>query len=329
MGITRTRAQRHIEEWERKLTGPAYAHRRRWPGRLFHHTPIENAASILNDGVLLSRNDSHEKRKLDIAGAVVIQNRDRAHQFARLYFRPRTPTQFHIEGIRKVGDYYMGDTHAPTLVMLIFDSFEILTREGVRFSDGNMQSYGANDGEDDEFFDTIEFAKVFHEGGIGNDRSIIHCRCAEVLAPSPFAIDSILTSIYCRSEAERITLLNDLSVRARQKWRRLIAVSDDLRVFSKSFTFVEEVSLQKDGVVYRLHPPERSATWQVRVEVWLHAKEDTKIHDQTHTLPAVPGNGKTSWRAPINLKDGLYKVRIWVEGCRAFEAQLILGDYPF
>jgi hypothetical protein len=62
---------------------------------------------------------------LDIAGAVVIQNRDRAHQFARLYFRPRTPTQFHIEGIRKSGDYYMGYTHAPTLVMLIFDSFNV------------------------------------------------------------------------------------------------------------------------------------------------------------------------------------------------------------
>ena len=100
MGITKRRADRHIEEWEAKLSAEGcYPYRARWPSRLFHHSPIENIAVILTRGNLLSRSDSGAHRKLDIAGASVIQHRDRAHQFGRLYFRPRTPTQYCIEGI--------------------------------------------------------------------------------------------------------------------------------------------------------------------------------------------------------------------------------------
>jgi len=144
MGITRRRADRHIDEWQTKLGQSFTPHRAQWPSRLFHHTPIENAAIILTQQKLLSRIDSEAHRKRDVAGAAVIQNRDRAHQFGRLYFRPRTPTQYWIEGIRKAGDYWNNDpqAHAPTLLMLIFDARKILTQDRVRFSTGNMQSGG-------------------------------------------------------------------------------------------------------------------------------------------------------------------------------------------
>src|SRR5258708_21865845 len=127
MALTLSRIDRHIAEWVGKLSTGAFLHRSQWPPRLFHHSPIENAAQILKAGQLLSRNDSNGRRKLDVADTSVIQNRDRAHQFARLYFRPRTPTQYHIEGVRKIGEYYNADpnAHAPTLVMLIFDSRKI------------------------------------------------------------------------------------------------------------------------------------------------------------------------------------------------------------
>jgi hypothetical protein len=326
MGITISRYEQHIDEWQKKLSGGAYGHRSRWPSRLFHHSPIENAAQILRDGLLLSRLHSTGRRKLDIAETSVIQRRDRAQQFVRLYFRPRTPTQFHIEGVRKPKDYYNGDpsAHAPTLTMLIFDSRKILTRSEVRFSTGNMQSFDALDGDSEKFFDTIDFTKVYHEGGTGGDRSIIHCRCAEVLAPSPMPIGDCLTSLYCRSSAERMTLLHDLGPDA-ANWKDRIFISDDLGVFEKRFTFVETVSLQRDGVIFRLHP---SATpVAVQIDIWAGSGE--LVGGYAHPeMPAVPPTAN-AWRAPVNLTSGIYLVRITLEGCRAFESRLLLEDAPF
>jgi hypothetical protein len=189
-----------------------------------------------------------------------------------------------------------------------------------------MQSYEAQDGSGDAFFDTIPFAKVFHEGGTGGDRSITHSRCAEVLAPSPLLVQNCLTSVYCRSEAERLTLLEDLG-QHKTKWREHILVSDDLRVFDKFYTFVEDVALQKDGVVFKLHPPQKPETWVVRVEAWTH--EQKQVLDSTYSIPAVPSNEKKAWRAPVDLQDGWYRVKIRIEGCRAFEARLLFGDIPF
>jgi hypothetical protein len=326
MALTQSRVDRHIAEWEVKLSTGAFLHRSRWPSRLFHHSPIENAAQILKAGQLLSRNDSTGSRKLDVADTSVIQNRDRAHQFARLYFRPRTPTQYHIEGVRKIGDYYNGDpkAHAPTLVMLIFDSRKILTREGVRFSTGNMQSHGAMDGDTEEFFDSIDFTKVFHEGNIGGDRTITHCKCAEVLTPSPLPISDCLTSIYCRSSAERTTLLYELGSEAR-RWRDVIFISDDLRVFEKQYTFVESVSLQHDGVVFRLHPYRRPILCQIIIWDSVGREIARRSHPE---LPTVP-SGSTAWRESVGLTNDTYRVRINLEECRAFEATLLLEDAPF
>ena len=210
--------------------------------------------------------------------------------------------------------------------MLIFDSLKTLTQDGVHFSTGNMQSYQTSDGDTNEFFDTIDFAKVFHEGSTGGDRSITHCRCAEVLVPSPMRVSDTITSIYCRSEAERMTLLNELSVIDRRRWQNLVQVSDDLRVFEKRYTFVEHVSLQPDGVVFRLHPVTLPVS--VQIEVW--TSRGRSVYNQSWSaLPAVPTNGSSSWRAPVQLPNGVYRVRIKLEDCWAFESLILLGDIPF
>jgi hypothetical protein len=189
-----------------------------------------------------------------------------------------------------------------------------------------MQSYSTGDGDTDDFFDTIDFAKVFHEGSTGGDRSITHCRCAEVLVPSPMQIADNLTSVYCRSEAERMTLLNELRPNEKRRWRDFVQVSDDLRVFEKQYTFVERVSLQSDGVVFRLHPVAQPVS--VRIEVW--TSRGQAIYDQSWpALPAIPTDGSSSWRAPVQLVNGVYRIRISLEGCRAFESLLLLGDIPF
>ncbi|MGR9171991.1 DarT ssDNA thymidine ADP-ribosyltransferase family protein [Rhizobium sp. KDH_Rht_773_N] len=247
-------ARAHIMGWQQTLSLQYYRYRSNWPRYLFHHSPLQNAVSILRSGQLCSRNDPTNPHPIDVAAAGVIDASHAAHDFVRIYFRPCTPTQYHIEGIRKPGEGRYGDaSHAPVLVMFVLDAEAILTRAGTQFSDRNMQIPGTVYNPTEAHFSTIPFEKVYHIGGIGGDHSIVQHRCAEVLAVSPLRLDEALQWVYCRSEAERELLLFELRG-APVNWADRIKVSDDLKVFQREYTFVEEVRLSSDGVIFQLNP---------------------------------------------------------------------------
>lgn len=335
MGLSRAFLEAHILHWESELDGSYYTHRSKWPSRLFHHAPLQNTVPILESGRLLSRIDSENHRGLDVAGPNIISSRDIAHKFVRLYFRPRTPTQYAIEGIQKPSDDTHG-AHAPILYMLVLDARKILLSQGVKFSDSNMQSGLAQYSDTEDFFSQIEFDKVFHEGGIGGDRSILRCRCAEVLAPSPLALRGTLQWVYCRSEGEKLTLLHKLSPEARRKWADKIIVSDDLVVFQKRFPFVKSVSLSKKGVVYQIAPRPDLAKISVDVEVF-DRNGDRILYNRLPALATAPNldssaierSTATKWLSAIPLRDGKYLVRLTLEGHLAFESLLTLQTTPF
>ncbi len=210
--------------------------------------------------------------------------------------------------------------------MFVFDSRKILVQKGVRFSTGNMQSESTPEGDDDEFFDTIDFAKVYHDGWHNHDSSITYSRCAEVLVSSPMLIDDCLTAVICRSVAERLFLLDEMGPRAARRWGKIIHVSDDLNVFEKNHIFVDTVSIQNDGVLFKLHPA--GPPVHVRVEVWNDAGRMMTRVDRKDTPPVAPKGG--NWHVHAKLADGCYRVRITIEECRAFDAKLLLGDgLPF
>jgi len=208
MGLSAGFINAHIAAWEARLNTPFQTYRAQWPSRLFHHAPVENAALILKHGRLLSRIQSEGRRAVDVAPPDLIGSRTRPHEFARLYFRPRTPTQFLIEGIRKPSEYYQGK-HAPVLVMFVFDARKVLALDEVRFSDANMQSQWTTDGNTEAFFSGIDWQSVFHNSPT-QERGIRRRRCAEVLAPSPLPLRDNLQWVICRSQAERAMLLSAL-----------------------------------------------------------------------------------------------------------------------
>lgn len=319
----------HVAKWERQLSSvPFYPHRAKWPSRLFHHTPAENAAEVLRRGALLSRADSEGSRVLDIADAAVIATRDAAHNSARLYFRPRTPTQYSIEGVRKRSEYYRGeDKHAPTLVMLIFDARTILTQPGVRFSNGNMQSFGTSDGDTEEFFSGIDFQRVFHEGGVGYDQQTKVCRCAEVLAPSPLAISESLLHVYCRSQPERSFLLYRLGDQADQ-WASKIFVSDDIRVFEKGYTLLDHVAFGEKGLDFELKSRKDGAQVDLRIRVLSSAGQEVMRFGPASIKPINQFGGKR-WYVPGQLPPAVYFVEVHLEGCLVFQDNLIIADAPF
>lgn len=329
MSLSRQFLDLHISAWENRLRAAAFSYRDKWPSRLFHHAPVENIVEILRHGNLLSRNDSEGVRPLDVAGRDVINLRDDAHRFARLYFRPRTPTQFHVEGIRKPPEYYHGEagTHAPILMMMIFDARAILSQDGVHFSNGNMQSPWSEFGDSEQLFSSIEFSKVYHDSWIeAGDRTIISARCAEVLAQSPMPLDGTLQWVCCRSHAERNTLLyllGDIGENFREK----IIVSDDLRVFDKRFTYAEEVGIQSDGVTFRLSPRDKGGDILVEVEIFMEDGSHAVLHGPG-LLAAKPPQAKL-WIAAGQIPPGNHRVRVNLEGCRAFEAILTLDENPF
>ncbi len=324
MPLSNDEVDAHIGRWEAYYRQQPYPHRVKWPSRLFHHAPLENAVSILQQGFIRARNDPENNLPLDVAGADIINLRDHAHNSVRFYFRPRTPTQFHVEGVRKVEDCRDFDVHAPILVMFVFKAKPILTAPGTRFSDENMQRGSAILGENNEFFQTIPFAKVYHEGGLCGDRSIIAHRCAEVLSNSPLPLDGNLQWIYCRSEAERQTLLFNLGATADQ-WSDRIRVSDDIKVFHRLLSYVEHVHLSSKGIVYELHPRNDGKRVEIAVNVYDQIG-DHVISFENDDFSPYPPNGKRWYTKGNLIPNETYHASIDLEGHRAFEARLSFGD---
>lgn len=328
MALTVKYAAAHIARWSKTLQAQS-PFRGNWPSRLFHHAPLDNALGILKTRRLFSRADTSNPMRRDVAAEGVIDNSETAHRFARLYFRPRTPTQFHIEGIRKDSECkYGAGAHAPVLVFFVFRALPILTSKGTRFSDRNMQLGSAQLGDDDDFFEAIPFDKVYHEGNTWGDRSIIDHRCAEVLAESGLSLSEHLQWVYCRSPAERATLVHLLGNALASVWMKKIIVSDDLKLFERKYCFVENVSLSNEGVRYQLNPRVDGQRVTFRIRVWPSPGDVPLLDFKDENFLPVPAGGG-SWITKVKLKDGLYKVRIDIEGKLAYKDIVLLGNDLF
>jgi hypothetical protein len=286
---------------------------------------MENAVKILLDGNLRSRRDPSNLHPRDVAATGVIDNQTHAHDFVRLYFRPRTPTQWHIEGIRKADECRHGlNSHAPMLIMIVFDARRVLTRNEICFCDRNMQRNDAEIGGTEEYFSRIPFEKVYHEGSICDDFSITAHRCAEVLTPSPLPLADTLQWIYCRTSAERETLLYMLG-NERSKWSSKVLVSSDLLLFERRFVFVEDVSLSEKGLIFKLNPRRDPLPVDVEVRIW-DAKGTEVLIRRNPNFNILPNK---RWLIQQDLQNGFYLVEIKLEQHLAFRCNLSLGDDLF
>lgn len=314
----------HISRWSRQLDIPSYPHRKHWPSHLFHHAPLENAIAILRDGCLRARADEQNCHPKDIAAPGVIDTNDYAHSRVRLYFRPKTPTQYSIEGIRKNGECKFGEnTHLPFIVMFCLDARQVLLGPDLRFSDRNMQVSDPIVGQSEEEFAAIPFGKVYHEGPIADDRSIIEARCAEVMPNSPLALNGSLRAILFRSGPERETFLYLLGD-DRPTWEPFCHISDALKVFQKNYTFVTHLQLTLEGLVFRLN--QRRDGRPIHTHIRLTTADGILVADKTYeNLPARPDNGG-NWIEKVRLDQGEYIATIRLEGHLAYECKLSLED---
>jgi len=222
-----------------------------WPDYVFRSDHVENTATILNTGRLLSRAAAEEAGliKIDAGSPDYVDKLSNAHRrYVRLYFRPQTPTQYHNEGIRPKHQIRY-NAHMPVPMYLLFSS-ALLGDQGVRFTRGRLELDTAI-GHTSAFLRDSKFEEIYHVGPVGvwgepNRQShIINARNAEVLVRDELGLGHV-KRIVCRSSPERDTLLTLLDSSARKKWIGRIVLEGQRQLFLKRGTFLQEVELSAD-----------------------------------------------------------------------------------
>lgn len=225
-----------------------------WPLHLFRIDDVRAAATILNDGVIHSRVRAQQLGVLDhdsAAPAIIEHSPDWCKICVRLYFRPKTPTEYRSEGFRPRAELQIG-AHRPMPVVMVFDSIPVLTAAGTQFTDGNAAASNCRRGQDAEFLRSIPFESVYHVGGImeGQVRDIVFRRCAEVLVEGEMALTH-LKRIFCRSQGEYETLIELLSKEAQARHSKQLGVSAGMHY--REWTFVESAALSRTRVHLRFN----------------------------------------------------------------------------
>lgn len=181
------------QDWVRR------SEKRWWPQLLFHYTDVNNAVRILQDGYLYSREQLENEKGLVVSSgssAVLAGTDTTIKECVRLYFRPRTPTQFHAEGVRSrpvLARSMFPDAHCPVPVFFLFDSASILTRADSLFSDGSLASPKAQIFKTANELMDLPWTKIYHNSwfDVNKDRDIVFRRGAEVIVPGRLDLESL------------------------------------------------------------------------------------------------------------------------------------------
>lgn len=294
-----------------------------WARWLFRSDHVENAAAILNSGRLLSRAAAERGELIRVDSGspqYVDQLSERDRNLVRLYFRPRTPTQYRNEGIRPKHKIEL-NAHMPVPVYLLF-AMRLLAEEGVRFTKGRLTGATAV-GDTAEFLKSIDFADVYHDGSVGRlgeskrRAKILNARHSEVVVEEQVSLDT-LTHIICRSAAERETLLNLITAEARDQWLGKIHVdAGHRRMFEKRGTFVQRADLsshQSQFLFYSNIDPDMRGPFDMNIE-WSFSGRTESVRQDTFVVSSRPVVYSLAppWQR--------YQVRVMLDGNLAY-----LGD---
>lgn len=237
----------------------ARGERQWWPRFVFHYTDIRNVVRILTVGHLLSRSRAEERRVLEVSSGSpteLAQTEDWIRDSVRFYFRPRTPTQFHAEGIQSEETLSRSRyplAHCPVPVFLLFDSGEVLARADCKFSDGGLNSPPYKILSTAEELAALEWHKIYHTGRAGWRPEITHRRNAEIVVPKEVDL-STLRFIFCRSAAERETLVHLLSPELRNCYQDRIVATSRSNLFFRRHTFVRAARLSSESATFSFSP---------------------------------------------------------------------------
>ena len=318
MGITATAFERHANRCESIFN----VFQKYWHRGLYMYEPIENALAILKDGRLISREHAQTANAIinDIAPGSIIMNTDAAHSKIRLYFRPRNPTQFHIEGIRSPDEYYQ-NKHGGFLVLFVFDARTLLTSSHAGFSDGNLQSGESQIMNGDAQFDELNFRHIYHDNSLPADeqlkRDITRKKCSEVLLDQPLELDTpVLKCLFVRTDADASTLKFLLNSQGSENFAGLVRKAPDNGYFFHYYNALDYIDTTPNRIQFVLKGTRTSR--EVNFKLQIHDESDDRRVIAVDDV-LTPG---MKYYVDHGLQSGSYLAKATIEDCFAHEAIL-------
>lgn len=313
------------EDWLRRTE------RRWWPRFVFHYTDIRNAVEVLREGCLYSRRYLEQAGKLLVSsGSTIVLSgtRTSVKDCVRLYFRPKTPTQYHAEGIyskTELSKSKYPDAHCPVPVFFLFNAVEVLSRDDCWFSDGNLGSPASQVFSTAAELEQLPWTKIYHTGRYNRqsleESDIAFRRNAEVIVPRKLDLGA-LSYIYCRSDAERETLLFLLPPYLKDQYESKIVSSTRSDLFYRRQTFIETVGLSSDGAYFQFSPETQShGPFHLKVKIKIGATEDV-LEREGFSL-----EGGFKWKIPIRATH--YTVKLFLDNHLAYANAYRETEIPF
>lgn len=254
-----------------------------WISYVYHFSNIDNIVNILKENAIYSRNKSQNLQLMFNENAsveVIGQTEERVLDFVRLYFRPKTPTQYHNEGFKtrsmRNPDYL--SAHIPVPIFLAFDLDAIFHMEGVQFSQVSLAIQGTPLWKGFEAFKELDFPSIYHEGRMQEEmkEDLIHKRHAEIVIKDQLSLTH-LKRIWCRSHGEYVTLVNLLrDAGILENYKNLISVKQADVLFFMSAVFVDYVNLQEDYIDIFIRNIPKQASIKLKVELLFESSIITK-----------------------------------------------------
>jgi hypothetical protein len=201
----------------------------KWKGSIYHFSHIDNAVEIIKNRKIQSRNRATIKG--DAAGNVVHLRND-AHDYARFYFRPHTPTQFYNEFLGKnTSDGYDSKTYGwvswyekarglgfpkcPIPIFFRFSLQDVLFKneEQCYISNGNMQTGSTQFGSIGKMINKFGFEDLYYtpqQYATKEDYNRYRKYAQqEFLVKDEFSFNGLINfEIVCPSEPDRDFLIN-------------------------------------------------------------------------------------------------------------------------
>lgn len=190
----------------------------KWSGYIYHFTHLSNAVEIIKSKKILCRN---KIKKFADASGIVVDRRHTAHEFARFYFRPQTPTQYYNECLGRDldlrsfdGALKLGLPKCPIPVFFRFNMQEVMLKmhNNCYVSNGNMQTNWAELKPVSQMLSTFNFDDVystFSETSDGNWRTYINYSQQEFLIKDEFDFNYLNSyDIIVRSDKDKQQLIH-------------------------------------------------------------------------------------------------------------------------
>lgn len=317
----RQKIKDHIELWSGSLSGHSW-----WPRYVYFFTDLRNAVSILEKGCLLNRDLAKDLEVIEVNGAspeIIDQTREECLKFVRLYYRPRTPTQYRCEGIRPRNERWQ-NAHCPVPVFFLFNAYEVMSQRDAQYSDGSMASPSAGYGPEERDFDRIPFKKVFHDGRYDTrvEGEIKFHRHAELLIPEMLPLKENLKLIVCRSYAERQSLLYLLPPSFRKQWQSNLIRIGDSSMYERQWAYVNTVETENQEITFHFNRNSQHAG-QFEAAVFLRFPSG----EERQVKKFIDAKNPFIIRLEENIEE--VEVEFWLDDALAYHNKLFISDVPF